>query len=269
MRLVIDQEMFNRILSDHRILNSYEFNDVDTVYFSTPIQEVPPYLFSCMGNITAVHLPKSVKKISKCAFSRCSHLETITGLDAVQQIENEAFAQCPNLKTLVFSDNLISVGDSAFAFCDNLKTVKLGKQLKHIPSKCFYHDECLEIVDSSAITIGDDAFIRTAISHYDFSNVVSIGDFSFKLVRNLEYLYLPSSIKHIGMGCFHRCYGLNKVEIDADVTSLNERMFKATINLKTAIISNQNIKRLESEVFDDCYSLSSILFANKDIEIID
>jgi Leucine-rich repeat (LRR) protein len=98
---------------------------------------------------------------------------------------------------------------------------------------------------------------------------VSIGDLSFKLASNLEYLYLPSSIKHIGIGCFHRCYNLNKVEIDADVINLNERMFKAAINLKTAIISNQNIRRLESEAFDDCYSLSSISFANKDIEIID
>ena len=112
------------------------------------------------------------------------------------------------------------------------------------------------------------AFVRTAISHYDFSNVVSIGDVSFTLAHNLEHIYLPSSIKHIGERCFHRCYNLNKVEIDADVTSLNERMFKAAINLKTAIISNQNIRRLECEVFDDCYSLSSISFANKDIEIL-
>lgn len=263
MRLVIDQDMFNMFLSDNRQLNCF-----DSIYFSIPIEEIPPYFFSCLGNIVAIHLPKSVKKISKCAFSSCSHLETITGLDAVQQIENEAFAHCPNLKTLAFSDNLISVGDNAFAFCNSLKTVKLGKQLKHIPSKCFYDDECLEVVDSAAITIGDYAFIRTAISHYDFSNVVSIGDFSFKLARNLEHLYLPSSIKHIGIGCFHRCYNLSIVEIDADVAYLNERLFKAAINLKTAIITNQNIKRLENEVFDDCYALSSISFADKDIEII-
>ena len=268
MRLVIDQEMFNRILSDNSILNSYELKDVDSVYFSIPIEEIPANFFQACNNLTAIHLPKTVRRISKRAFEFSKNLKTITGLENVQYIEDKAFSNCPRLKTLTFSDNLISVGNSAFASCDSLKKVKLGKQLKHIPSYCFYDDSCLEAIDSSAITIGDRAFVKTGISNYDFSNVISIGDYSFKLAYNLEYLYLPSSIKHFGIGCFHRCYNLNKVEIDADVISLNERLFKAAINLKTVIITNQNIKRLECEVFDDCYVLSSISFANKDIEIM-
>ena len=268
MRLVIDQEMFNRILSDQRILNSHEFKDVDSIYFSIPIEEIPAHFFKACNNLTAVHLPKTVRRISKCAFDFCKNLKTIKGLENVQHVEDEAFARCESLKEAVFSSQLKTLGNGSFLDCQQLETIDLGEQLEHIPENCFYGTYSLRKIFTAATTISDQAFERSGIYEFDFSNVKSIGNYTFELATNLEHVYIPSTITYIGKGCFHRCYSLNSVEIDANVTSLNEEMFKAAINLKTAIISNQNIKRLEDEVFDDCHALSSISFANKDIEIM-
>lgn len=267
MNYIIDNERFNQILANPDTLKQHDFQICDSVYFSKPLVEIPPYFFSQCKNIVKVWLPKTIKKISNNAFSSCSNLTQLINLEVVEAVEEEAFAHCSSLKAVCFSDNLKTLKDGAFFDCCSLEAIDLGKQLKHIPDYCFYDDVKLRSIMTAATTIGNNAFVRAGLDAYDFSNVQTIGDFAFKLARNLEHIYLPASVQHIGIGCFHRCYSLLSAEIDANVAYLSERMFKAALNLKTAIVTNQQIKCLADEVFDDCYSLSSISFANKDIMI--
>lgn len=260
MILVIDQEMFNRILSDQRILNSHEFKDVDSIYFSIPIEEIPAKFFQACNNLTAIHLPTTVKKISNCAFEFCKNLNTINSLKNIQYVEDEAFAHCESLKEAVFSSQLKTLGKGAFFDCQQLETIDLGEQLEHIPENCFYGTYSLRKIFTAATTISDQAFERSGIYEFDFSNVKSIGNYTFELATNLEHVYIPSTTTYIGKGCFHRCYNLQSAIIDANIGAIPENLFEQAINLKDIVFMNQTVKDAEDNALKGCFSLSSIAF---------
>ena len=122
-------------------------------------------------------------------------------------------------------------------------------------------------ISTAATTISDRAFKRSGLYEYCFSNVKSIGNYAFELAINLEHVHIPSTTTYIGRGCFHRCYNLKSAIIDANIYTIPEYLFKQAINLKDIVFKNQSIKVAEDEVFEGCFSLSTIVFANIDFEI--
>ena len=95
------------------------------------------------------------------------------------------------------------IGSYAFAYCRLLQDVTLGQAVTEIPSYAFAGCVALENIDlTNVVTVGDYAFMETAISQANMPNVTNVGKYAFVMCPNLYDVTLNSAGTVIGEGAF-------------------------------------------------------------------
>ena len=147
---------------------------------------------------------------------------TTDSVRKVKAISKDLITACPNLKSVKF-DSLTSLPVSGFYGCTKLETVDLSActELTEIPAG---NDGCFEKC--------------SALKTVKLNNTLqSIGTYAFRLCSSLTEIDIPSSVTFIGSAAFNSS-GLKQVTIQ-----------KRTSDLSVA-----------SGAFNNCKSLSKILF---------
>lgn len=141
------------------------------------------------------------------------------------------------------------------------------------------------IVKSAKVYTGTDRENALEIpSEYEGLPVVELGReafYSHGYISNLTEIYIPSSVKKIGYGCFKDCtylkkvtieegiteiegwafYGCNaleSIEIPASVKSIAGSTFYNCSSLTSAVIKS-NIQEIPSSIFEGCRNLTNII----------
>ena len=84
----------------------------------------------------------------------------------------------------------------------------------------------------SVRTIGERAFIASAISNVTFSPVTtSIGELAFAYCDSLTKLVLPDNVVDIALGSFNGCKGLTNVTVGAGTTNIGRTAFRGCSSL--------------------------------------
>ncbi len=145
----------------------------------------------------------------------------------------------PRIETLDLS-NVETVGEGAFAFNDALTTVTLNQNSTSIASSVFAYCTSLEtiVLPDGVSEIGDYAFMKTAITSIDLSNVETVGSYAFAR-SSLKEVTLNDTASKLSDGAFAYCYYLSKVDnIDA-VTEIGAYAFAsarfANVSLTSAV----------------------------------
>jgi len=133
-----------------------------------------------------------------------------------------------------------------FKYCENLKKIVFPKDLKTIPSQCFYY--CKELKE---ITLPQGL---VKISSKTFSN------------SGLESIVIPDSVKMIDYGAFEKCENLKTITVGTGLESISREAFKGCTAL-TSIMLGDKLKHIDVEAFCRCTSLTSVKMG-KGINII-
>lgn len=212
---------------------------VKVVEMSEGVTEIPDNCFYGCGALTSVKVPDSVKRIGSNAFINCTALNTSIHIPAsLEEIGSYAFygykmgdrielpvsarllgegafreskikgmsinavdasigrdfcRDCKELAT-VFIDSG-TIGDYAFHGCENLIQV------------AFDYDNVLGVR-----SIGEYAFARSGVRRLNiYGSLTSIGPYAFVDCSDLEYVWMPNSVKEIGEGAFMQCFSLKHV----------------------------------------------------------
>lgn len=235
------------------------------------VTAIAPYVFHDAGaeTITAVSIPKSLRKIGSNAFSNCGkmvslrfnrlgELETIgesafrgcTALTSlaipacVQTIENFAFSGCSSMESLRFASDsrLQSIGESAFIGCDALSGVSLPEGLKTVGRTAFYDCDKMESlrVPDSVTSIGENAF-----SYCDSLKSVTIsGEMDLKKVLlndTLDTLTLSGTF-------VQKAVSARNVKLLDTITEVRDGAFEWQ-RIEQLILS-QNLKTIGAEAFE-------------------
>lgn len=235
------------------------------------VTAIAPYVFHDAGaeTITAVSIPKSLRKIGSNAFSYCGkmvslrfnrlgELETIgesafrgcTALTSlaipacVQTIENFAFSGCSSMESLRFASDsrLQSIGESAFIGCDALSGVSLPEGLKTVGRTAFYNCDKMESlrVPDSVTSIGENAF-----SYCDSLKSVTIsGEMDLKKVLlndTLDTLTLSGTF-------VQKAVSARNVKLLDTITEVRDGAFEWQ-RIEQLILS-QNLKTIGAEAFE-------------------
>lgn len=235
------------------------------------VTAIAPYVFHDAGaeTITAVSIPKSLRKIGSNAFSYCGkmvslrfnrlgELETIgesafrgcaamTSLAipaCVQTIENFAFSNCSSMESLRFASDsrLQSIGESAFIGCDALSGVSLPEGLKTVGRTAFYNCDKMEYlrVPDSVTSIGENAF-----SYCDSLKSVTIsGEMDLKKVLlndTLDTLTLSGTF-------VQKAVSARNVKLLDTITEVRDGAFEWQ-RIEQLILS-QNLKTIGAEAFE-------------------
>lgn len=77
------------------------------------------YAFSGCTNLTSIHLPPNLKKISKGMFNGCKSLKKVFLADTIEIIEDYAFAGCTSLRKPWIPKNIHQIAETAFSVSEH------------------------------------------------------------------------------------------------------------------------------------------------------
>jgi len=140
---------------------------------------------------------------------------------------------------------------------------KAGTVALVIPDEVTYHDRIRKVtaigskacrgdssivavaIPNSVLKIGDNAFVRTAITSLIIpGSVESIGTFAFAGCKALTSVSFGSGVKTIGEQAFMYCTGLKKVVLPVNLETLGKGAFEYCNNLEEVDIRSGNIQNL-------------------------
>ncbi len=217
------------------------------------------YAFAQNEGITSVTVPAGVATIGEGAFAECTALTSVTLAEGVGTIGDFAFIGDAALTSVTLPASLGAIGKGAFAACKGLRTVALPAGLTEIADYTFYNatsldaltlpeavtsigdfaffgDEKLTGLDFASVTsVGNYAFMGTALTTLDADAVETVGNYAFARThltsvrlpaatdigayafaeaKELTSLSLDRAV-HIGEGAFARATGLTAVSLPA------------------------------------------------------
>ena len=108
------------------------------------------------------------------------------------------------------------------------------------------------IVDEGITHIGDSAFSESTKQYHGVDGVSEV--------------YLPSTLKSIGMRAFEYCHDLETITIPNSVVEVGVYAFRNCSGLKSVLFS-ENIKTISGGLFSDCVNLSLITNIGNIVEI--
>lgn len=89
-------------------------------------------------------------------------------------------------------------------------------------------------------------------------NVTTVGDYAFASCTNLQYVYLPNSLKTINIGAFGGCYNLMSITLGDGLETIGVDAFSGCTRLKSVEIPI-SVTNIERYAFNGCSSLTSIV----------
>ncbi len=161
-------------------------DDIKKVVIVDGVSSIGAYVFYDCTKLTAVSIPKSVKKIGDGAFSTCVSLSNITIPDGVTTIGDGAFYACEKLKSVTLSNKLKKIGDLTFAYCEKLSSIKIPASVTRIGDFAF--NGCYSL---SSVTVSE--------------GVTEISDGAFICCEKLSSITIPASVESIGDSVFENC----------------------------------------------------------------
>ena len=232
--------------------------------------------FNSCYNLEKITINDLIERIGSSAFNGCYTLKKIYIPNSVKNIENNAFSSCYSLDTVIFEEpeegeleNLI-LGSNVFSNDYSLKYVFLPKNLKNIPSSCFYENRALSSIElpSTLEVINSSAFQNCySLDHLHLPNILkSIGSNAFYYCYSLSDINLPNTLETLGSSAFAYCYNLQEMSLPNSITSLGNSVFQSCINLKEITLPN-NINNIPQSFLNGCNSLLEVNIPDS-VEII-
>ena len=178
-------------LSSAQTIGAYAFaycTNLEEVKLNAAITEIPEYAFANCFVLNQIDL-SNVTSIGDYAFMECGL--TKADLSKLETVGKYAFANCKNLSELTLNEAGTVVGEGAFAECAALTYVGNLEYVPEIGAYAFANTGIVEADLSSAISIGDFAFMKRELTPFDVylgDQLVSLGDNPFAMCR-LEPLF--------------------------------------------------------------------------------
>ncbi|MBQ3603605.1 MAG: leucine-rich repeat domain-containing protein [Clostridia bacterium] len=232
--------------------------------------------------VETLTIPEGVTSINTFSFQGIETLTSISFSDSVTNINDYAFEDCTALTSINFSENsrLTSVGYYVFNGCTSLSNITIPDGITEIQNTSFtntaYYNNDANW-ENDVLYIGKYliAAKETISGTYAIKpGTVYIANSAFEYCIELEGVTIPESVTNIGNQAF-ACSGLSgELVIPANVKYIGHAAFeaipitKATINAETisadafhdinklrSIKLGDNVKKIESGAFGNCYNV--------------
>lgn len=217
-----------KIPSNIKTIEYGAFSNTNLTAIKIPdtVTTVESKAFAGCENLKTATLSKNITSISAGAFSGTG-LQKINIGKKTKVIEDEAFARSIALKSIEIPDSVVDIQYGAFKDCTSLAKIKMPKSLERLGGKNFdntkwYKNQPKGMVYAGKVfytykgklpknksisikpgTKGIAGFAMTDSSVKSVSipqGVTNIGEVAFFNCKNLKSIYIPKSVKEIGIG---------------------------------------------------------------------
>ena len=158
------------------------------------VTAISPHAFAD-SEIKSIHLPDTITKIGRNAFSGCTKLQSINIPSGVSVIEDYTFENCLELKEILLPEGITRINHYAFNDCENLLEVVIPSTVQAIGIGAF--GGCIRL---NNLVISD--------------GVLKIDSDAFVMCHSLTEVYIPASVNDITTNPFSYCVSLQKIIVD-------------------------------------------------------
>lgn len=281
-----DEEIANGIADEFGVVYSYDglhllkyqgYRNLGHYQVRQGCMVIRDWAFT-LNSISSISLPNTITHIGSYAFGGCKNLTSITLPSSLIHIGTCAFIHTHI--TFVISNS------SSFLFENGLLIdVKYKKILSFLSLSTDV------TIPSYIKSIGDDAFLGTAISSVALNNgLTSIGKYSFLHCIRLRDITFPPSLKNVGYGAFSEtkinkvtnlspyidyikgclidknskslvaCFANDKmIELPKGITHIGSSAFGGN-KIIEAIVVPEGVTTIENYAFSKCDNLTSVTF---------
>ena len=184
--------------------------------------------------------------------------------DGITQIHHDVTMEDTNITSVSLPKTLQRFDDYQFKNCVNLESVtfrEYNPSFRYsISSECFSGCTSLKHVDIPPVvsTISSNAFYKTNIESFDFTNIDYLGSGSFMYTK-LKTINITDKVDSYGMNVsvFRYCEELETVYSNSIYLVDDQYVFANCTNLKNIEIPEGTI-HLGSWVFSNCISLKTL-----------
>ena len=190
-------------------IGDYAFAGTKIAALSIPAtaETIGNHAFDGCKSLASIAIPTSVKTIGNYAFNSCTALTEITVPGSVESIGDYAFNSCTALTNAILEAGVKTIGDYAFNSCTALTEITVPGSVESIGDYAFNSCTALTnaILEAGIKTIGDYAFYNTPLNEITLNEgLETIGEkcFSASRDRDIEPVYIPSTLKSVGADAF-------------------------------------------------------------------
>ena len=180
---------------------------IESVDFSRVnyLASIPEGAFGKCEKLKNVVLPASLIELGSQVFENSS-IETVdfSKVTHLKTLPSGTFDNCQNLKNINLPDCIETIEDYMFYRCNRLATITMPASLSSIESVFFAGENTsLKNLDFSKVSllevIPENFIISDSLKRLTIPNgVTTIEDNAFPGVSNLEIMFLPPTLNHIG-----------------------------------------------------------------------
>jgi len=167
----------------------------------------------------------------------------INGLPVTKIFDGAFYSD--NITSITLPDTIDELGENMCDGCINLTSIKLPANIRSIPEFAFHGCRSLKKVDIP-------------------SGVTDIGRSAFDGCTSLKEVKLPESLEVLSDSCFSDC-ALESIDFPKGVKEIPLRSF--TNNKFKELTIPENITKIDSWAFFECYDIEKLTILNPDCEI--
>ncbi len=228
-------------------------------------------MFSNCKRLTKVTIPGKIRTVPDKMFYNCSELRNVTLGEGIKEIGRSAFYSCP-FESIILPESLEVIGEAAFEYCQNISEIVIPEAVRIIGEYAFAH--CINLsevncpaglesigasfrytkaeksfpVENSIIYFGSAAYgtsgeLPSSVTIRPGTTVLAEG---LLVGRNLEYVGLPQSLKHIGRRALED-NNFSTINLPEGLISIGDGAFE-NVPL-THITLPSSLRRIGSEAF--------------------
>lgn len=173
-----------------------EGRDADSIQLPEGVTTIGKYAFYACTSLQEVVLPTSLTNIETGAFEGCTTMRSIAIPQGVSTISSRAFALCKSLRSIELSTSTDSIASDAFLYCKSIREYSVPEENKTFSSK----DGILYNQDKT--TLLSYPLAREEAEFRVPNGVVEIADYAFCNSQHLTSIYIPKSVKRVGVDAF-------------------------------------------------------------------
>ena len=208
-------------------------------------------------------IPATIKSIDQNVLRNVTQRTSVKKIvfpASMTKINNFVLNGC-QFQEIVLPPSLTSIENLGLNSVHNCSKITLPEMITTIPNSFLMNCQIKELIlPSSIVSIEQHAFENTPIKTIVLNEgLTRLGMFCFSNCKQLEYIKLPQTLKHLEMGAFYNCEKLKAITLPREMISVGEDCFRNCKNL-TRVAMKSDFKGLTFGVFKGCDKLPDITF---------
>ncbi len=253
-------------LTSAESIGKYAFvycHELTTVVLGEKIEEIPEYTFADCKKLVNIDLSR-VKKIGNYAFSECRALTGLV-LSAAEEIGEGAFIYNTSLLDVMLNPEGCTLNENAFAECNSLSGVRNLNKVTSIGDYAFLNSALTEADLSAAEHIGTFAFMKQTLTPFKVilgEDLESLGDNPFAMCQ-VDFSFVEATDFN-GIALEEKT---NTYDISKKVTVIDGSLYQL-LDRGMELVTYAGTNAADAVVADDTVRICAMAFAGADVEMV-